>query len=109
MASLNSRMALACDPEGIPSVDRPGHFALLNRLFGELSLGHVTSPDGYSYRFDPSAFELIASFVKNERKCCPFLNFLIEVRALGAPVWLHITGPEGTRDFLDLELPSVRT
>ena len=102
-------MPLACLAEGIPPADRPGHFALLDRLFGELSLGRVTSPDGYSYRFDPSAFELIASFVKNERKCCPFLNFSIEVCALGASVWLRITGPEGTRAFLDSELPSIPT
>jgi hypothetical protein len=78
-------------------------------LFRELSLGRVASSDGYSYRFDASAFELIASFVKNERKCCPFLNFAIEVGTSDAPIWLRITGPEGTRDFLDLELPSVRT
>ena len=109
MTPPKSRTPLACVPEGIPPADRPGHFALLDRLFGELSLDRVTSTDGYSYLFDPSAFELIASFVKNERKCCPFLNFMIEVRAPDAPIWLRLTGPEGTRDFLDLELPSVRT
>jgi hypothetical protein len=109
MTSPNYGIPLACEPQGIPSADRQGHFALLDRLFRELSLGRVTSPDGYSYRFDPSAFELIASFVKNERKCCPFLNFSIEVRALGAPVWLRITGPDGTREFLDSELPSIAT
>jgi hypothetical protein len=109
MTAPNSGVALACEAGAIPLADRPAHFALLDRLFGELSLGRVTSPGGYSYWFDPSALELIATFVKNERKCCPFLNFAIEVGAANAPVWLRLAGPEGTREFLDAELPNIRT
>ena len=109
MTAPNSGVALACEAEAIPLADRPAHFALLDRLFGELSLGRVMSPGGYSYSFDPSALELIATFVKNERKCCSFLKFAIEVGPANARVWLRLSGPEGTREFLDAELPNTRT
>lgn len=46
----------------------------------------------------------VARFVANERKCCPFVSFSIEVSGDG-PVWLRMTGPAGTRECLEAELP----
>jgi hypothetical protein len=60
--------------------------------------------EGYAFRFSPDAFDALARFVANERKCCPFLHFEIAVESAG-PVWLRLTGPSGTRAFLDAELP----
>ncbi len=34
----------------------------------------------------------IARFVENERLCCPFFNFDLEVEAHGGPLWLRLTG-----------------
>lgn len=98
-------VTLACEVGAIPSTDRPGHFALLNRLFAELTLDRERLSRGYSYRFAPSAFDLVAKFVENERKCCPFLTFVIEVGATSEPIALQVNGPEGVHDFLDEELP----
>jgi hypothetical protein len=39
------------------------------------------------------------------RRCCPFLSLDIAIASNGGPVWLHVTGPEGTREFLATELP----
>jgi hypothetical protein len=35
-----------------------------------------------------------------ERQCCPFLRFELKVLPANGPIWLELTGPEGTRDFL---------
>jgi hypothetical protein len=43
-------------------------------------------------------------FVSNERLCCPFLEFGITIAPANGPVWLRLTGPEGTRAFLEAEL-----
>ena len=56
-----------------------------------------------AFRFAPDAFEDVARFVGNERKCCPFLDFEIGLPAAG-PRRLRLTGPAGTRAFLEAEL-----
>ncbi len=64
----------------------------------------VPLPEGYAFRFDCSEFEDVARFVTNERRCCPFLTFEVELAAQSGPIWLRMTGPEGTRAILDAEL-----
>jgi len=57
---------------------------------------------GIRWRFDPDDDLLreAASIIDAERRCCPFLRFLLVVEPAGGPVWLEVTGPEGTREFL---------
>ena len=44
---------------------------------------------------------LIAQAVDAERHCCRFLRFGITVEPDGGPVFLDLTGPSGTRDFVN--------
>ena len=65
-------------------------------------------PDGYAYRFDADDETLgfLFHLVGLERRCCPFLTFRVTVEPDGGPVWLAMTGPEGTKAFLaDLFAP----
>lgn len=58
--------------------------------------------DGYAYRF-PSETTWIAELAKliaMERECCPFLQFNLRIEPAAGPIWLELTGPEGTKDFL---------
>ena len=48
------------------------------------------------------------TFVDLERRCCAFLRFELTVEPGGGPVWLELTGPPGTREFLQAELDGVR-
>lgn len=95
---------LACVPGAIPAEERPDHFARIERLFGTEVQEREEVPDGYAFRFMPEALDDLARFVSNERKCCPFLTFELTVAPANGPVWLRLTGPEGTRAFLDAEL-----
>ncbi|MEP6570286.1 MAG: hypothetical protein ABJC10_10980 [Acidobacteriota bacterium] len=57
---------------------------------------------GYAYRF-PSAGTWIAELaqlITFERACCPFLRFNMRLEPANGPLWLELTGPEGTKDFL---------
>ena len=58
--------------------------------------------DGLRLEFAPSAetIALMARAVEAERHCCRFLRFGITVEPDGGPVFLELTGPAGTRDFL---------
>ena len=59
-------------------------------------------PDGLRLEFAPSAdtIALIARVVEAERHCCRFLRFAIMVEPDGGPVFLDLSGPPGTRDFV---------
>lgn len=58
--------------------------------------------DGFAYRF-PSNATLLAdlfSLIQLEHLCCPFLKFTLTVTAGDGPIWLELTGPAGTKQFL---------
>jgi hypothetical protein len=59
-------------------------------------------PDGLRLEFAPSSetIALIAQAVEAERHCCRFLRFGMTVESDGGPVFLELTGPAGTRDFV---------
>jgi hypothetical protein len=67
-------------------------------------------PDGVRLRFAPApeTLAMLATFVDLERRCCAFLRFQLTVEPDGGPVWLELTGPPGTRDFLQAELAPPR-
>jgi hypothetical protein len=43
----------------------------------------------------------IARVIDAERRCCPFLRFTVVVEAGGGAVTLAVTGPAGTKAFLE--------
>jgi hypothetical protein len=100
-----SSSALACVPAAIAAEERPGHFALLQRLFIENVRERRDLVDGYAFRFDATEYEDVVRFVSKERSCCPFLTFRIDVPAHESSLWLSMRGPVGTRELLDAELP----
>lgn len=49
----------------------------------------------------------IADTLDAERQCCRFLRFDLTVEQDGGPIWLDVTGPPGTTEFLaSLRSPS---
>lgn len=58
--------------------------------------------NGYAYQF-PSDGEMtveLARLIDLEHRCCPFLRFQLIIEPGQGPIWLEMTGPEGTKDFL---------
>jgi hypothetical protein len=97
---------LACVPGAIPAAERAAHFALLTRLLTHDARERRTLPDGYAYRFDAAAFDDVARWIANERRCCPFLSFTLALSPDDGPLWVQLAGPPGTHAFLDAELPT---
>ena len=62
--------------------------------------------DGVALRFAARSAQLaqLAAFIELERRCCAFLRFRLTVDPDGGPIWLELTGPAGTREFLAAEL-----
>lgn len=74
-------------------------------LPGLLEAAEVREPthDGYRARFAPTSEMLaaVARTIDAERQCCRFLRFTLRIEADGGPFWLDISGPDGTRAFLE--------
>lgn len=99
----DTAMPLACVMDAIPAEERAGHVALATELFGAAQERREVE-GGYAFRFGPEWLEHVTGFVRNERRCCEFLEFGITVAPARGPVWLRLTGPEGTQEFLRAEL-----
>jgi hypothetical protein len=95
---------LACVPGAIPAEERAGHFERTRRLLTGSVIEREALANGYAFRFSADALPEVAAFVDHERRCCPFLAFEVTVPPAGEAISLRLTGPEGTRAFLDAEL-----
>jgi hypothetical protein len=49
----------------------------------------------------------VAAVIDAEHRCCRFLRFLLVVEPGYGPVWLEVTGPEGTKGFISAMLDST--
>ena len=74
---------------------------LLSRLLARAEHREVF-PEGFRARFAPDdeTLALIAMSISAERHCCRFLRFQVVVEPDGGPIWLELSGPSGTGDFL---------
>ena len=63
-------------------------------------------PDGYAFSFhaETSLFLRIAEWITLESLCCPFFKIALELDPERRKIWLRLTGREGVKGFLELEL-----
>jgi len=59
--------------------------------------------EGLTLEFEatPATLAIVLEVVQVERQCCPFLRFQVDAGPDGYPIALAITGPPGTRTFLE--------
>ena len=103
--NLNETPPLACDLTAIPTDVREEHVLTAPQLFAAAQEVQEL-PNGYAIRFlnEPGRFLGIAKFIENERLCCPFFNFGLEVEPNSGPLWLRLTGGEGVKEILQTTL-----
>ena len=102
--NLAVQLPIACAPLAIPAEERSAHFTLGRELLARRRLSKQLLDDGYVFTFAIEDLLDVARFVANERLCCPFMTFTLEIPHSGEPMSLRITGPIGTRDVIDAEL-----
>lgn len=63
-------------------------------------------PNGYALQFaaNDDCLSQLTHFIQLETKCCCFLRFKLTVEPEGGPMWLELTGPPGTKDFIKTEM-----
>lgn len=63
---------------------------------------HEELPVGHRLQFTRAddTLAVIAQTIEAERQCCRFLRFSITVEPDGGPIFVELTGPPGTREFI---------
>jgi hypothetical protein len=105
---------LVCNLNALSATQRDRHHALSETLRGavverkELANGYELSLDLTRLPADsrglPFCVVEVAEWVDLEARCCPFLDFGIEVRGKGGLMKLRLTGGENVKAFLKTEL-----
>lgn len=59
-------------------------------------------PEGYAFELPNESDVLLTAseFIINERLCCPFFDFTLEVEREGGPMWLSLKGRDGVKPFI---------
>jgi hypothetical protein len=101
MNTNKENQTLACDLTAIPPSVREEHIITVPRLFQTAQEVQELS-NGYAFRFlnESGKFMAIAKYIENERLCCPFFNFELDVKPNGGALWLRLTGGEDVKELL---------
>jgi len=94
---------IACDLTAIPADEREAHETLARQLFFEAVPERHELADGFAFQFRADQYPLLAAFIANERLCCPFFSFTLEVTPARGPIWLRVTGGDGVKEFIQSE------
>ena len=91
MEGTGQDIPIVCDLTAIPADQREAHIARSKRLLDVEFEERHELPDGYAWRFSADQYTELCAFIDNERRCCAFLAFTLEVAPQRGPLWLRIT------------------
>jgi len=92
----------ACNMGALTKSERAAHEKRSSALLGSIKERKELN-NGYAFRLPGNSVVEAAQWIANERKCCPFFAFRIDV-AGNDEVWLSLTGPAGVKPFIVAEL-----
>ena len=94
-----------CNMEALKPEERLLHISLAKDLFSTVQ-DIRTLEDGFAFllRNTSNAVTRLADFISNEQLCCPFFGFAIILEPEGAGLWLHITGGNSIKQFIQAEI-----
>ena len=105
LAAPKHESPFACNLNALTVTERTRHFVELGPKLRSLRTGVRELKDGYELRFrsDPKTIALLAEWMAQEHRCCPFFQIELRVEPQAGPAWLRLTGPEGTKQFIQAE------
>ena len=90
----NPTLPIACDPAAIDAEVRSTHLSAAEQLLRHDAVEMQELPDGFAFRYPAEQYAQVTQFIANERLCCPFFTFTLEVTPAHGPLWLRITGSD---------------
>ncbi|MBV9617123.1 MAG: hypothetical protein JO011_17645 [Ktedonobacteraceae bacterium] len=92
---------IACNPNAVPADVREQWVETGKQVYAAVQEVQDL-PDGYGFRLpvDSAMLLKVATYIANERLCCAFLHFTVDVGSNGGPFWLRLTGDEGVKEYI---------
>lgn len=105
VVAMTEESPFACDMSAIAAAEGSAHIATIEKLFRSVRSSRELS-DGYAFELPNESDTLLtaAQFIVNERLCCPFFDFALEIEREGGAVWLSLKGREGVKPFIMAEV-----
>jgi hypothetical protein len=99
--------AIACNLNAFTREERVRHSAATAALKASVcSVEEVAT--GYRWHFDPAiSTSDILQWVADEQRCCPFLDFVVQLARDSGPRWIQMTGRDGVKAFLAAEFADL--
>ena len=96
---------IACDLNALTPAERERRRTLVGALARAI-VGRAELDHGFELRVDSAKLDLpaLAEWIALERRCCPFLQFRVELAAGDGPVTITLSGGDGVKDFLRAEM-----
>ncbi|HEY2487750.1 MAG TPA: hypothetical protein VGI36_21620 [Candidatus Binataceae bacterium] len=100
-----AEIPIACDLNALTPAERERRRTLVGAL-AQAIVDRAEVDHGFELRVDAAKLDLpaLAEWIALERRCCPFLNFTIELAAGDGPVTVALSGADGVKDFLRAEM-----
>jgi hypothetical protein len=97
-------VAFACNMSALNHTERDRLSVLLDKLT-TAAVHRQELPNGYRYDVDRQKLSLseLAEWVSLESRCCPFLNFDLQLSSNGA-LHFQLTGDAGVKQFIEAEM-----
>ena len=94
---------LACNMNALTKEQRTRHEAVTRRLLAQATRNDLA--DGYAFTIDRAHISVaeLAEWVADESRCCPALDFHVELPAFG-PLTLRLDGGADVKAFIAAEL-----
>jgi hypothetical protein len=103
-ADTQDTPVFACDLTAINADVRSTHLTAAEQLLRHDTAEVQELSDGYAFRFGAEQYAQVTDFIANERLCCPFFSFTLEVTPAQGPLWLRISGTAEIKGFLQSAL-----
>jgi len=100
-----NNLPLACQMDSLTESEREIRKRLLSKVVSSL-LERKKISNGllFQIRYTDNVWLAASEFVTLEKRCCPFLNFKLNLISDSSDFTLRIDGQPGTSDFLQEEL-----
>lgn len=102
--SVTAETPLVCDLSVLDPPTRAAHLALAAALFGDAVQDRQELSNGYAFQFASADYQGVVAFIANERRCCPFIRFELDIAANDGPVIMRMTGRPGVKASIAAEL-----
>ena len=98
---------LACNMSALTKQERE-RYGVLSQKLAKAVVSQTELADGYAFSLRNMPLAEVAEWVAFESRCCPFLNFGIELPSRSETLKLRLTGGKGVKEFLVAELGLTR-